>query len=218
VQSAPAAGSRKPSQAAAPAKTSPPLVARATSALAHSHDSPTCQPRYPDLRAGVGYRPWYLCSAYRRIFRMVNRSACRLASRGPRIILIAEDREGPRRAGADSASGSLPLQLCQRAPQRLVHFHRGVAAHFLSEACRADIGRGGKRERRSWRVIIGPDAGEVCAVGWLCSASALPRTQVGHDRMGLISRLLPSGHAWLRCRPTRAWPGSALSEWQLATL
>lgn len=40
------------------------------------------------------------------------------------------------------------------------------------------------RERRPWRVIISPDAGEVCAVGRLCSASALPHTQAGHDRMG----------------------------------
>jgi hypothetical protein len=87
---------------------------------------------------------------------MVNHSACRLASHSPRTILIRKIAKAPGRAGAGSASGSLPLQLCQRVPQRLVHFRRGVAAHLLSEACRADIGRGyrnGHRRRAADRPL-----------------------------------------------------------------
>jgi hypothetical protein len=79
---------------------------------------------------------------------MVNRSASRLASHGPRTILIRKIAKAPGRASAGSASGCLPLQLCQRVPQSLVHFRRGVAAHLLSEACRADIGRGYRNGRR----------------------------------------------------------------------
>src|SRR5690348_15675357 len=54
----------------------------------------------------------------------------------------------PEHVIGGSTSGGLPLELIGRAPQCLVHLHRCVATHLLSEPGGADVGRGYRNGRR----------------------------------------------------------------------